>query len=77
MANTQARTHADPALQTLTGEEIAEVHGGRTVYLDGMKVEMSESSIAALLKSGAAKAVVIKGVDNTWHVGGPPTTIRI
>lgn len=65
------------AIQALTAAEIADVHGGSTVLLDGMAVEMSDTTLRALLTSGAARAIVVKGIDNTEPVGGGYGRIRI
>lgn len=47
-------------LQTLDRHELATIDGGKTVILDGATVEMSDTTIAMMINSGAVKRVVVQ-----------------
>lgn len=50
-----------PEITPLTPTEVDQVHGGRQVYLDGALVEMSDTSLFALLTSSSVSAIQRQG----------------
>ena len=69
MKNKFEQAKDNEGIQELSTSDVEKIYGGRTVYLDGVQVEMSDMALSGLINTGAAKAVVIKGVTHPFFQG--------